>query len=177
MNESFSFIVGHWPSRRGGELESQHKRIAAAKLARRLVDSLQLSNSNAKIICMGDFNDDPSNTSITDYLIANGNLNNLKENELYNPMASIHREGIGTLCWRGKWNLFDQIIVSQSILKENVDSDQLKYKNAAIFSPAYLKQGPGDYEGTPFRNFAGSKWLNGYSDHFPVYLLLSKENN
>ena len=174
MDEPFSFIVGHWPSRRGGETESQHKRVAAAKLSRSLVDSLQLSNSNAKIICMGDYNDDPNNTSITDYLMANGDLNKLKDTELYNPMASIYQEGLGTLSWRGKWNLFDQFILSKSLLKVNIETSQLKYYKAAIFSPAYLKQGPGDYEGTPFRNFAGSKWLNGYSDHFPVYLLLSK---
>lgn len=175
MDEFFSFIVGHWPSRRGGELESQHKRVAAAKLSRSLVDSLQLSNSNAKIICMGDFNDDPSNTSLTDYLMANGDLNKLKDTELYNPMASIHQEGLGTLSWRGKWNLFDQLILTQSLLTVGKVTNKLKFLKAAIFSPEYLKQGPGDYEGTPFRNFAGSKWLNGFSDHFPVYLLLSKE--
>jgi hypothetical protein len=174
MDESFSFIVGHWPSRRGGELESQHKRVAAGKLTRSLVDSLKSTNNKTKIICMGDFNDDPSNTSLTDYLIANGDLNKLKDTELYNPMASIYQEGLGTLSWRGKWNLFDQFILSKNLLKVNKETSQLKYYKAAIFSPAYLKQGPGDYEGTPFRNFAGSKWLNGYSDHFPVYLLLSK---
>ncbi|MDX1470204.1 MAG: endonuclease/exonuclease/phosphatase family protein, partial [Flavobacteriaceae bacterium] len=53
-------IVNHWPSRSGGEELSRPKRIGAAKLTKKIVDSLQSVDPYAKIFVMGDFNDDPT---------------------------------------------------------------------------------------------------------------------
>lgn len=64
--EMMHFIVNHWPSRRGGEARSRPSRVAAAKLNKRLIDSLQSINPYAKIFTMGDLNDDPTNESVKD---------------------------------------------------------------------------------------------------------------
>ena len=168
--EVYSVIVNHWPSRRGGEEGSRYKRIAAANLTRRIVDSLQSIDKNARILVMGDFNDDPINESIDSYLNANGNINDLRIEELYNPMLQLFEGGVGTLKHRGKWNLFDMILISQGLI--NIDTPGYKYSSVAIFNREYLLQGEGKYKGYPNRTYGGKKYLGGFSDHLPVYLLL-----
>ena len=70
LGEKIHFIVVHWPSRRGGEAKSRPKRIEAAKLTKSIVDSLKQIDKNAKVIVMGDFNDDPISPSVADFLKA-----------------------------------------------------------------------------------------------------------
>ncbi len=59
MGEMMHFIVGHWPSRRSGEKASENLRVDAARLTRHIIDSLQSDDPEAKIVVMGDLNDDP----------------------------------------------------------------------------------------------------------------------
>ena len=68
--EDITFIVCHWPSRWGGQKASEPSRIAAAKLGRHIIDSLQTADPNAKVILMGDLNDDPVNVSMTEYMLS-----------------------------------------------------------------------------------------------------------
>jgi len=173
--EKIHIIVNHWPSRRGGMEKSQHKRIAAGDLSRYIVDSLLVLDKDAKIIVMGDMNDDPDDVSVTRHLKAKGNREELKEHELYNPMFPLHTDSIGTLAYRKKWNLFDMVIVSQGLLGES--NYEYKYYQAEVFDQPYLRQTEGDYAGYPNRTYAGKYYLGGYSDHFPVYVYLIKEVN
>ena len=78
-------IVNHWPSRSGGEARSRSKREAAAALNKKIIDSLQKSEPSAKIITMGDFNDDPTNPSIKDYLKTKEDREDIEIKDLYNP--------------------------------------------------------------------------------------------
>ena len=116
--EKIHFIVNHWPSRRGGEERSRPKRIKAAKLNRQIIDSLFSKDPYAKIITMGDFNDDPSSPSVKKHLFAKRKSKNLKMKELYNPMEEMARQGLGSLAYRDNWNLFDQIIISTELSKK-----------------------------------------------------------
>ena len=170
--EEVSFIVIHWPSRRGGEEETKSNRIAAADVTRRIVDSLQKTKSKCKIIIMGDLNDDPINESVKMHLRTNENKKMIKENELYNTMENIHKTGIGTISYKDKWNLFDQLIISKSLLNE--DKNKLRFSSSHIYNATILAEGEGKYKGQPFRTYGGTKYLGGYSDHFPVYLFLNK---
>ena len=171
--EEISFIVNHWPSRRGGEKRSLPGRIRAAEMAREVVDSLHKINSDAKIIIMGDFNDNPSDPSIFKHLGAKGDKDKLKEGELFNPMYNKFKKGYGSNAYRDTWSLFDNLIVSQGLLGD--DKTNYKYWKTIIYSENYLKQKEGKYEGYPLRTFSGDTFKNGYSDHFPVYLYLIKE--
>lgn len=173
LGEPIHFIVAHWPSRRGGEARSRPLRIAAADVARSIIDSLKAEDPNAKVIFMGDLNDDPTDISVRRHLNAQGDKDRLKDGQLFNPFVEFARRGIGTLAWRDSWNLFDQIILTQSLL--NDDYSTFKYLRAEVFNRPFLRQPSGRFQGYPFRSYGGGVYLGGYSDHFPTYVFLIRE--
>lgn len=173
QNEKVHVIVNHWPSRTGGEERSRPKRNAAAALTRSIADSLLQVDPKAKIIIMGDLNDDPYNESCATILAAKKDLNEVKDGQLYNPLWKTLDKGIGSLAYADQWNLFDQIIVSSEIAHS--DPGKLKLWKAEIFNKPFLTQQEGRYKGTPLRTHAGGVWTNGYSDHYPTLIYLVKE--
>jgi endonuclease/exonuclease/phosphatase family metal-dependent hydrolase len=173
MGEPMHFIVSHWPSRSGGERRSLPGRIAAAEVARAAIDSIKALDVNAKIIIMGDFNDDPTDPSVMLYLRSGGDRSNLEPGQLYNPFIHKYKMGIGSLAYRDAWNLFDQILVSQSLLAENPGA--FRFLRAEVFNESFLRQPIGRYKDYPFRSFGGGVYLGGYSDHFPTYIFLIRE--
>ncbi len=166
-------IVNHWPSRSGGEARSRKKRMDAAKLNIKIIDSLRSNDPYAKIITMGDLNDDPTSPSVAKVLKAKGEKEEVKKGGLYNPMESMFKKGIGTLAYRDGWNLFDQIIISQPLLED--DYSTYRYYKSGIYNKNYLSNPRGRYKGYPYRSFANGGYTGGYSDHFPVYVYLIKE--
>lgn len=170
--EKIHILVNHWPSRGGGEEESRHKRIAAGDLSRYIVDSLLSLDKNAKILVLGDFNDDPEDISVLENLRAKENQTQLAEGDLFNPMHKLHTDSTGTMVYRGKWNLFDMVIVSQGLL--GAKNSGYKFQKAVLFDNEFLKQKEGKYAGYPNRTYGGRKYLGGFSDHLPVYVLLEK---
>lgn len=175
LGEKFHFIVAHWPSRRGGERRSRPNRIAAAKSARLIVDSLRSISDNHKIMVMGDFNDDPTDASVAEYLYTTGDTTQLTDSLLYNPYVSIHEKGIGTLAYRDKWNLFDQLVFTTNLFHNN--DSEMQFHTAGVFKERFMIQSSGRYQGYPFRSLAGGVYLGGYSDHFPAYVILLKNLN
>lgn len=171
--EQFYFIVNHWPSRSGGEARSKPLRLAAAQLNKRLIDSIIRQNTNAKIISMGDLNDDPTDDSLKKILKTKGKSKNIEAQDLFNPMDQLFKKGIGSLAYRDKWNLFDQLFFTANLLSKNKET--FSYWKAGVFSPNYLIDPDGRYKGYPLRTYAGGSYVGGYSDHFPVYLYLIKE--
>ncbi len=170
--EKIHVIVNHWPSRSGGEARSRPKRIKAAELNKQIMDSLFSEDPYAKIITMGDLNDDPTNESVKDVLKAKSEREDMKIKELYNPMEDMYKKGLGTLAYRDGWNLFDQIIISTELAKKEYSS--YRFYKAGIFNKSYLATPRGQYKGYPFRSFVNG-YTGGYSDHFPVYIYLIKE--
>jgi hypothetical protein len=171
--ESIHVIVNHWPSRSGGEKRSRPKRNAAGELSRFIVDSLLQIDPHAKILVMGDLNDDPVNPSVEDFLRAKGKTDDLESGDLFNPMYELYKNGIGSLAYRDTWNLFDQVIISQALLGE--DKSSFKFYKAFVYNKNYLTQKEGAFAGYPNRTFVGDRYLGGYSDHFPVYVILVRE--
>jgi hypothetical protein len=170
--ETIHVYVNHWPSRRGGEERSAPARATAALVCRKHLDSIIRKESNAKIIVMGDLNDDPDSPSITVALGAKSTIAETGPGQLFNPWAALYAKGIGTLANRDAWGLFDQIIISQSWLNPNQDG--LFYHHQRIFNRDYLKENTGRYKGYPMRTWDGNTYRGGYSDHFPTYLVLLK---
>ena len=126
--EKIHVIVSHWPSRRGGEKRSRPRRESAADLGKIIIDSLQAIDPSAKIFYMGDLNDDPIDSSVKKHLKGNGKKEELKEGDMYNPWESYYKKGIGTLAYRDAWNLFDQILVTPSLVGDDYSSYKY-YKN------------------------------------------------
>ncbi|MEM5538929.1 MULTISPECIES: endonuclease/exonuclease/phosphatase family protein [unclassified Olleya] len=172
--ETMHIIVNHWPSRSGGEARSRPKRVAAAKLNKSIIDSLQSIDPYAKIITMGDLNDDPTNSSVKDVLKAESDKNKVDFKGIYNPYIDMFKkEGLGTTAYRDAWSLFDQIMITKPFLDK--DYSNFTYYKAGIFNKYYLVNKKGRYKGYPLRSFADGGFTNGFSDHFPVYIYLVKE--
>ena len=171
--EKVSVIVNHWPSRTGGQERSNYLREAAAKRVRMTVDSLLRDDPNQGIIIMGDLNDDPFNSSVAEVLGAKKEKDDVTAiGDLYNPWWETLDKGIGTLAYRGSWNLFDQIIVSKYFLG---DRSKLTLLNHKVLNFDFLRTKEGDRKGYPLRTHASGVYLNGYSDHFPTEIFLVKE--
>jgi len=173
LGERVHFIVVHWPSRLGGERRSRPMRIAAANIARHIIDSIQTSEPGARVMIMGDFNDDPTDLSVSRHLRAHDNRSKLSDSDLYNPFLSFYRRGIGTLAFRDAWNLFDMVILTPTLVAN--ENDQLRLHRAEVFNRPFLRQTSGRFQGYGFRTFAGGVYLGGFSDHFPVYVFLVRE--
>ncbi len=172
--EKIYIMVNHWPSRRGGEEASAPLRAKAASVCRALADSVLKINPEAKIFVMGDLNDDPVSPSLVVNMHAKGNKQELKNDDFYNPWVDMYKSGTGTLAYNDSWNLFDQILLSPEWLDE---SGGYFFRYARIFSRPWMVESEGHYRGYPKRTFAGTKYLGGYSDHFPTYVVLLKEVN
>ena len=168
--ELIHLIVNHWPSRGADET----KRIAAAKVNNKIIDSLRGIYKNPKIITMGDFNDDPFDKSIKKVLGAKKDRKDVEKKDMYNPFETILvDQGIGTNAYRDKWQLFDQIIISESFLKK--DYEDYQFYRAGVFNKSFLINKKGKYKGYPFRSFSFGSFTDGYSDHLPPYIFLIKE--
>ena len=166
-------IVNHWPSRYGGEKRSRWLRNAAADLSRKIADSILNIHPNARIIVMGDLNDNPTNESLLKHMLANGKQGKLKAGEFFNPMWQMYKNGNGSLAWHDTWSLFDQIMMSQAMLGK--DYSHLKYLKAVIYKKPFLINKEGRYKGYAYRTFVGNTFQGGYSDHLPVFVVLVKE--
>ncbi|WP_299521514.1 endonuclease/exonuclease/phosphatase family protein [Winogradskyella sp.] len=160
-NESLNIIVNHWSSRREGEKETEYKRIAAVNVVNSIIHKLKKDDDKAKIIVMGDFNDNPDNDSI-ELLEEKGNL--------FNPFKTVWSKDNGSINHDFKWNLFDQILFSTNFFDSS--NNILAFDKANVFNNRFLTQYHGKYKGQPFRTYVGKKYKGGYSDHFPVYIQL-----
>lgn len=170
--EEIHFIVNHWPSRSGGEARSRPKREAAAALNKKIIATVRERNPQAKIISMGDLNDNPGNSSLKKVLETKGKQKQVKEGDLYNPMEAMAKKGYGSLAHGDSWNLFDQLFFTAALLNDN---SGYRYWKAGIFNTWYLMTPSGQYKGYPLRSYTNGNYTGGYSDHFPVYLYLIKK--
>jgi predicted extracellular nuclease len=168
-------VVNHWPSRRGGQEESEIRRLNAARKVKEVISDIESGHEGYNFVIMGDLNDDPFNKSVAEVLGAD---NNPANPNYFNPMYDMHEpDSVGTLTYRGKWNLFDQILVSNELMDE---TGKLKYisKSAEVHRPEFMQVGgDGPAKDMPRRAIYRDEFQdNGFSDHFPVFLRLSVKN-
>tara|TARA_B110000305_G_scaffold233514_1_gene290046 strand:+ start:4974 stop:6023 length:1050 start_codon:yes stop_codon:yes gene_type:complete len=175
-DEFIHLIVNHWPSRSGGEAKSRPLREKAAYQNIKIIEKIRRKDMDAKIIIMGDFNDDPINSSFKKVLKPKNKKKNVGKNDLYNPYENMYRKGFNTLAYRDNLNLFDMILISSPLLdKGKKDFSTYKMYQAMIFNKRFLSDTKGKYKGYPFRSFSNGAYTGGYSDHYPVYMHLIKE--
>lgn len=183
--QPLSVIVCHWPSR-GSESDTREQ---AGYQVRKLREALLVQYPGMAFVIMGDLNDDPDNKSLSRSLQTRYTPKEAAGNtaELYNPWRyTLREEGRGTLTYKGEWNLFDQIIVSGNLVSPQLGQQQgheaddvtvgteLTMVRHEIFNPEYIQETEAKYRGNPLRTHVGTRWMKGYSDHFPTYILLSK---
>ncbi len=169
-NEVFHIFVNHWPSRIGGEDQTEPKRIAVARLLKNKIDSVLNVNSGANIHIMGDMNDEPSNKSISEILGAKSpKVTNAKLVNLMYPDFEIQK---GSYLYQGKWNMLDNIMVSNGLLDNK--GFGCREKKGFIFHEAWMEFKNRNGEISPNRTYGGKNYYGGVSDHFPVYMQLTR---
>lgn len=171
QGELLHFYVNHWPSRYGGQIESESRRQLAASVLRSHYDSLSAVMPGAKVLMMGDFNDTPSDPSVLKVLGAVAAENKPEDNALVQLFANPANLGSeGTLKHGHDWQIFDQMIISASLY----DSEQgIHYcpGSARIFHGDFLFEDDERYLGKKlFRTYSGPNYIGGFSDHLPVYV-------
>ena len=176
--DTLHIFVNHFPSRLGGELESEERRIAAATFLRTAVDSVFEKHANAAIVIMGDFNDYPNNNSIAKTLKASPLTENIsfgsssEPQKLYNLACKIHAEGkIGSYRHENEWGMLDQIIVSGALLDNSLKTKVLS-STFQVFSPDWLLEDDKNFGVRPFRTYIGMRFNGGFSDHLPIFVKL-----
>ncbi len=170
--EKIHLLVNHWPSRYGGELSSRPSRDTAAMLTKSICDSIYRREPQAKIIIMGDLNDDPFNHSCAEVLGARKTREEVEPQGYFNTMWQKLDRGIGSLAYNGSWNLFDQIIISEPLMNCPLESGKWCYWKSQIFNKPFLTVQEGKDKGTPLRTHKSGVWQDGYGDHYPTMIYL-----
>jgi predicted extracellular nuclease len=165
--EILHVFVNHWPSRREGSEQSAPKRMAAANVLRAKVDEIQKLEKSPNILILGDFNDEPSDNSITNGLKALNPDVEINAKNLYSLLYPEYAKGEGSLYYKD-WDLFDQVIVSGNLL-ERTKGFRTSVNNAGIYKAEYLLYKTKSGELRPNRTMS-DKYFGGYSDHLPVYV-------
>ncbi|MCL2072576.1 MAG: endonuclease [Marinilabiliaceae bacterium] len=166
QRDTLHILVNHWPSRWGGTLASEPRRIDAAKVAKSICDSLMMHLNNPKIILMGDFNDDPDSYVMSKILGAGKKDDTLKFVNL-----ALHAEGAqGTIKYQHTWSIFDQMIVSRALLNDTANIRINKPVQRIVSLPFLFESDPVYGGQRLFRTYYGFKYTGGFSDHLPVWI-------
>ncbi len=174
--DTLHIFINHWPSRWGGQVESEPKREFVASVLRGIVDSIQTTDKHANIIILGDLNDEPEDKSVKTTLNAKLEFDNINSSELYNLSYYLQSaKNKGSHKYQGKWGMLDHIIVSGSLLNENNRIHTTK-DDAHVFEAKFLLETDSKYQGfTPNRTYIGFKYHAGFSDHLPIYIDLFRK--
>jgi predicted extracellular nuclease len=163
-NKTVHLFVNHWPSRIGGDEKTEPKRVLAASVLKSKVDQILAIDPKARIIIMGDMNDEPVNKSLQETL---GAAAPDSGTPLVNLMMPDDVAGKGTYFYSGAWNMLDNLVVSEAVLKGK--GMQVEGGKGNIFSNDWMIFTNKNGDKTPNRSYVGNKYVNGVSDHFPVY--------
>lgn len=166
--DTLHVFVNHWPSRYGGIMETKRYRNLAAETLKVAIKRIESRFKNAKIICLGDFNDNPQNESLSEVLNSKRTDNPEISGELINLSEEWLTRKIQTIKNQYSWDVFDQIIVSDYAM---TDTTCFKYLKSEIFAPEFLLEPDSKFGGVkPRRTYVGFKFQDGFSDHLPVLL-------
>jgi len=179
--QTIHILVNHWPSRRGGQTQTDPLRASAARVARRLVDSLHNSDPQGLVVVMGDFNDRPGDAAPAQILQSGPDCKGddltglelaMNPSVLFNPFASIDLGQTGSYRYKDEWQFIDHISISHRACSAHSKLRYVEGSAASVVFP-YMLETDGKYAGNPLRTYGGEKYLGGYSDHLPVKIELN----
>ena len=180
-DEMYAFFVCHLPSRLGSK--GKDLRSRGGEIIYQTSMELMRQYPGIKIAAMGDMNDNPDDDSMAIYLHGRETLEEVGPEDFYSPFLSMLKAGFGSLAYRGEWNIYDLILVNEALAKGTSGKYKLqplvkqrkKVFYGRIFQKDFMTQQEGQYKGTPFRTFSNGAFVNGYSDHYPTYILIGKK--
>lgn len=161
--EIINVFVAHLPSKREKNINRPKRILILNEIRRRILD---LVCADEHVILCGDFNENPDDENLVKIL-----YDNSYEKVLINPFQKLFSQRNYSTFHYKSGLLFDQIILSESFFKED---NMLSFQNAEIFRPEKISSKDKRFEGRPFRTYSGTRYLGGYSDHFPVFVALGK---
>jgi len=176
--EMCAFYVTHLPSRiggKGGDLRSR-----GAEIIYNHAMELMKLYPDIKIAVMGDMNDDPFDDSMAKWLKGKKDIKSVKGDDFFNPFWEQLDKGYGSLCYQGKWSIYDQILVNSNFVSDSGHGLTIRQfgKNkfyGRIFHKPWMIAQDGQYKGYPLRTFSNGAFINGYSDHYPTYIVISNK--
>ena len=168
---SLHIFVNHWKSRSGGEQETERQRMFSAISLRKQMDMLMARESGFKVIIIVDFNDEPTNRSLTNGLSALNKRRNIQMGDYYNLFYDLHNiEGKGTYNYQGNWNMLDQVIISYNLLDQERGLTT-GFRSGVILKEEWMLYVSEKYgESLPSATYGGPEYYGGPSDHLPVYV-------
>ncbi|MDL2322390.1 endonuclease [Bacteroidales bacterium OttesenSCG-928-A17] len=169
--DTLDLFICHFPSRRGGEEQSEPDRMYVASVLKSQTDSLFRVREKAHIIIMGDFNDEPSNKSMMETLNAKTSQENISRTDLYNLSVRFEKQkNQGSYKFGRQWNVLDHIIVSGNLLETNKNNFHILPHTLTIFRRDFMMTEDTTHGGMRLKKtFHGYKHEGGYSDHLPVF--------
>ena len=169
QRDTVHVIVCHFPSKFGGLMQTKARRAFAGRLLREKVDSILAQNPMANIITMGDFNDEPSDESMTVSFRARCDTANFQPTDMLNLMCRFEGKK-GSHKFQETWSIIDQIMISKSLVK-NINGLFILDQKAHIFEADFLLEDDRVNMGKkPFRTYVGPRYIGGFSDHLPIYM-------
>lgn len=175
--EHFAFYVAHLPSRIGGK--GSDLRSLGGEIMRKHSEKMAQKYPGIKVVVMGDMNDDPQDDSMAKWLGAVRDIEDVREGGFYNPFWQMLLDGYGSLGYRDVWCIYDQVIPSETLVNAPDGTLRLqqvssKGYHGVIFKRPFMITQKGQYKNYPFRTFSNGKFMNGYSDHLPTYIVIGK---
>ena len=133
-----------------------------------------------KIAVMGDMNDNPTDISMVTYLHGKETIEEVGEEDFFDPFLSMIKAGFGSLAYQGVWSIFDIIMVNRNLANPEKGTFGInpivnKKFYGRVFQKPFMTQQEGQYKGTPKRTSSNGAFINGYSDHYPTYIVISKK--
>jgi len=170
------FFINHWSSRIGGVKKTEPKRLYSAVSLRKKIDLLLSRESDPRIVIMGDFNDDPTNRSLMQLLMAGNKRKNIGPGDLYNLFYDQHNFGeAGSYNFRGTWNMLDQIIVSYNLIMQD-GFYSCDFDDGRIIKEDWMLYEKENGQLVPNRTYGGPNYFGGISDHLPVSVVFRINN-
>jgi endonuclease/exonuclease/phosphatase family metal-dependent hydrolase len=175
---TFVAIANHWPARSAGQYESEPFRMLTGEtLSFVLSDLFTQSNlgNDLPVILMGDFNDEPFNRSMREYLLGTRDDGSVRRSRsaprVFNLMWPLmDARNLGTYRYGSEWNMLDQFLVTKGMLRNN-SAARVRRDTVEIFRSANILGTGGRPRrfGRPSKNSLDN---GGFSDHFPITIIL-----
>ena len=176
--EEFAFYVAHLPSRIGGK--GWDLRSRGAEIIYDHAQKMMEKYPGIKIVVMGDMNDNPTDVSMTEYMHGKETPEEVGKADFFSPFYSMLKAGFGSLAYQGTWNIYDIILVNETLLNAPDGGFRImpvgkKGFYGVVYKKPFMMTQRGQYKGTPYRTFSNGAFIGGYSDHLPTYIVLEKE--
>ena len=177
--EHFAIYVAHLPSRAGDKKGSHQLRDRGGEIMYAHAMKMQEKYPGIKIVCMGDMNDNPTDSSMAEYLHGKEKIEDVTDKDFFSPFISMLKAGYGSLAYQGVWSIYDLVLVNNALA--NAPDGGLKIRPLGkkgyygrVYKKPYMTTQKGAYKGYPFRTFSNGSFIGGYSDHYPTFIVISK---